>query len=416
MSDLSLRIGDVCTKIYSGGTPKSTIPEYYTPGTIPWLNSGEVQFKPIFRTEKYISEIGLVNSAAKWVYPPAVVVAMYGATAGNAAIVNTPLTTNQAICNLIIDSAKSDYRFVYYALTWLNESLASLTNGAAQQNLNAKTIADFCIPNLTLNAQRRIAAVLSAIDDKIELNRRLNDNLEAMAQALYDYWFVQFDFPDENGKPYKSSGGKMVWNEVLKREIPEGWKVGNSYDICELLNGLACQKYPACNGGIPVIKIKEMHGGYGKDTDFVSPDVPGKYIINNGDILFSWSATLEVMIWCGGLGCLNQHIFKVTPTIESKSFVYYQLKQLIQTFCRIAESRKTTMGHITTDHLQQTRFCIPSHKVLVDFESSVHSIIVRSITVQTESLHLTKQRDFLLPLLMNGLVQVKPLNYRLTAD
>ena len=239
-----------------------------------------------------------------------------------------------------------------------------------------------------------------------------------MAQALYDYWFVQFDFPDENGKPYKSSGGKMVWNEVLKREIPEGWKVGNSYDICELLNGLACQKYPACNGGIPVIKIKEMHGGYGKDTDFVSPDVPEKYIINNGDILFSWSATLEVMIWCGGLGCLNQHIFKVTPTIESKSFVYYQLKQLIQTFCRIAESRKTTMGHITTDHLQQTRFCIPGHKVLVDFESAVHSIIASSITVQTESLHLTKQRDFLLPLLMNGQVQIKPqgVNYRLTHD
>ena len=181
MSELSLRIGDVCTKIYSGGTPKSTIPEYYTPGTIPWLNSGEVQFKPIFRTEKCISESGLANSAAKWVYPPAVSVAMYGATAGNAAIVNTPLTTNQAICNLIIDSAKSDYRFVYYALMWLNESLVSLTNGAAQQNLNAKTIADFCIPNLTLNAQRRIADVLSAIDDKIELNRRLNDNLAPLA-------------------------------------------------------------------------------------------------------------------------------------------------------------------------------------------------------------------------------------------
>ena len=229
-----------------------------------------------------------------------------------------------------------------------------------------------------------------------------------MAQALYDYWFVQFDFPDENGKPYKSSGGKMVWNEVLKREIPEGWEVGNSYNICTLLNGLACQKYPASEGGIPVIKIKEMHGGYGKDTDFVSPDVPEKYLINNGDILFSWSATLEVMLWCGGYGCLNQHIFKVTPTIESKVFVYYQLKQLIQTFCRIAESRKTTMGHITTDHLQQTKFCIPNHRTLIAFETAVRSIIERFIMGQKEILSLSKQRDFLLPLLMNGQVQVKP--------
>lgn len=181
MSNLTLRVGDVCTKIYSGGTPKSTMSSYYEPGVIPWLNSGEVQFKPIYRTEKFISVEGLANSAAKWVYPPAVAVAMYGATAGNAATVEIPLTTNQAICNLIIDNTRADYRFVYYALMWLNSPLVSLANGAAQQNLNAKTVADFTIPNLPIEQQKKIADVLSALDRKIELNRRLNDNLAPRA-------------------------------------------------------------------------------------------------------------------------------------------------------------------------------------------------------------------------------------------
>lgn len=181
MSDLSLKILDVCTKIYSGGTPNRSNPSFFSPGTIPWLNSGEIRFRPISHTEKYISEQGFANSAAKWVYPPAVSIAMYGATAGNVAIIAMPLTTNQAVCNLIVDAAKADYRFVYYALLWQNPFLVALTNGAAQQNLNAKIIADFCIPNLPPKVQKIIADVLDSLDSKIELNRKLNHNLALLA-------------------------------------------------------------------------------------------------------------------------------------------------------------------------------------------------------------------------------------------
>ena len=149
----------------------------------------------------------------------------------------------------------------------------------------------------------------------------LNRNLEAMARQLYDYWFVQFDFPDEDGKPYKSSGGKMVWNEKLKRNIPENWYCGNLFDIAVFTNGLACQKFRPKEDeeSLPVIKIREMHDGINADTELVSANIPGDLIVNNGDVLFSWSASLEVMLWAFGKGGLNQHIFRDIQLMASNA-------------------------------------------------------------------------------------------------
>lgn len=171
-----IEIQQICSNICSGGTPKSTVTEYYG-GNIPWLNTKEINFNRIDKTEKTITEEGLNNSSAKWIPANSVIVAMYGATAGKVAITQIPLTTNQACCNLTIDSCKADYRFVYYALCNDYTYLASLANGGAQQNLNAQQIKEFEIPFPTLEKQKRIADILSSIDDKIELNRRINDNL-----------------------------------------------------------------------------------------------------------------------------------------------------------------------------------------------------------------------------------------------
>ena len=131
--------------------------------------------------------------------------------------------------------------------------------------------------------------LLYRMEQKIALNNRINAELEAMAKTIYDYWFVQFDFPDENGKPYRTSGGAMEWNEQLKREIPKGWEIGNLYDIAEYINGLACQKYRPKNGEdvLPVIKIKEMHDGITNETECVSDSIPFKNKVFTGDILFS---------------------------------------------------------------------------------------------------------------------------------
>lgn len=177
------KIGSLCKRVCSGGTPKSTIEEYFG-GGIPWLNTKEVNFNRIYSTESTISDAGLNNSSAKWIDKHSVIVAMYGATAAKCAIGMIPMMTNQACCNLMVDENLADYRFIYYALTNSYSTLASLANGGAQQNLNAQLIKDFEIPLPDLQTQHRISDILTTIDDKIENNNRINHNLEEQAQSL----------------------------------------------------------------------------------------------------------------------------------------------------------------------------------------------------------------------------------------
>lgn len=273
------------------------------------------------------------------------------------------------------------------------------------------------LPTFSPQEQENIGNFVISITNKLWLNRSINHNLEAIAKQLYDYWFVQFDFPDTEGKPYKSSGGKMVWNEKLKREIPEEWHCGNLFEIATFTNGLACQKFRPKDGEVPlpVIKIREMHDGISSDTEEVSPNIPESVKVYNGDVLFSWSASLEVMLWACGLGGLNQHIFKVTSANDfPKSFYYFQLLNYVDVFKKMAEARKTTMGHITQDHLQQSTIAIPDNKDIVDkFEKRISPIFAQMVKLQEEIQQISKQRDELLPLLMNGQAS---LNYDLSHD
>ena len=230
-----------------------------------------------------------------------------------------------------------------------------------------------------------------------------------MAKTLYDYWFVQFDFPDKDGKPYKSNGGKMVWNEELKREIPEGWRVKSLLDIAEFTNGLACQKFRPIdkNEFLPVIKIKEMNDGLSANTEFVRSDIAEKVIVNNGDVLFSWSASLDVKIWTGGKGGLNQHIFKVTSSNYPRTFFYFETLSYLQHFKMMAELRKTTMGHITQDHLKESRITIPPTYLVDAIHKKINPLIELNISHKKQNQHLSQLRDWLLPMLMNGQVTVE---------
>ena len=283
------------------------------------------------------------------------------------------------------------------------------TKGSKMPRGDKEQILRYEMPTFSCS-EESIGTFFLNLDRKIHLNERINQNLEAMAKQLYNYWFVQFDFPNEEGKPYKSSGGKMVWNEKLKREIPFGWHCGNLFEIAVFTNGLACQKFRPKDdeASLPVIKIREMHDGISADTEKVTPNIPESVKVYNGDVLFSWSASLEVMLWAYGLGGLNQHIFKVTSANDfPKSFFYFQLLDYVDVFKKMAEARKTTMGHITQDHLQQSAIAIPDNKDIADrFEELISPIFNQIIKLHEEILNLTKQRDKLLPLLMNGQVSV----------
>ena len=258
--------------------------------------------------------------------------------------------------------------------------------------------------------QKKIGDFLYSLEKKKQVNNQVNRELEAMAKTLYDYWFVQFDFPDQNGKPYKSSAGKMVYHPELKREIPEGWGVDSLWNIANFYNGLAMQKYrPDTNEDdyLPVIKIREMMNGFSKDTEKARLDIPTEAIVERGDILFSWSATLEVIIWGKERGALNQHIFKVTSDTYPKSFIYFELKSYLKVFKAIAELRKTTMGHITQDHLKQAKIVVPPIEIISKLDAKLQPIMLKQQILENQNQELTQLRDWLLPMLMNGQVKVE---------
>lgn len=315
------------------------------------------------------------------------------------------------------DFKENDPKYLYYFLKNLHLDEIFGKSSSVVPSLDRKIVHALVVPFYKdVCIQKSISSVLSNIDSKIELNRAINDNLAKMAKQLYDYWFVQFDFPDEIGRPYKSSGGEMVWNDKLKREIPCGWYCGTLLDIAEYTNGLACQRFrPIDDNKLPVVKIKEMHDGLSSDTEWVRSDIPESVKVYDGDVLFSWSASLEVMLWAYGNGGLNQHIFKVTSKNGfPRSFYFYQLIDYIGNFKRMAEARKTTMGHITQDHLKQSTIALPQNIDIANkLEERLCPIFYAIVKNCQEIMTLTKQRDELLPLLMNGQAS---LNYHLSND
>ena len=392
-----VRLGDVCTRVCSGGTPKSTNLSYYG-GEIPWLNTKEIDFNRIYSTEKTITDSGLNNSSAKWIVPNTVTVAMYGATAGKSCIVKVPMTTNQACCNLTINDEVADYEFIYYSLKNDYTTLASLANGGAQQNLNAQIIKDYVLKMPSLADQRRITSILSSLDRKIELNNKINADLEEMAQAIFKNWFVDFE-------PFKD--GKFVDSELGK--IPEGWKVGRLTEIASYMNGLAMQKFPPENNedSLPVLKIKELGQGFcGTDSDRCSCNIKDECKIHNGDVIFSWSGTLLVDVWCGGDCGLNQHLFKVTSKYYPKWFYYYWTKHHLQEFIHIAKDKAVTMGHIKRGHLEEALVAIPDNDSMERAHELFEPILSKMISLRLENSRLSLLRDTLLPRLMSGELEV----------
>ena len=303
-----------------------------------------------------------------------------------------------------------DFAYYLFMTQTVRQQISRSASGTKVKHTSPEKIYEVQVYIPKIQTQRNITKILTTLDQKIQINNQINQELEAMAKTLYDYWFVQFDFPDQNGKPYKSSGGKMVYNPELKREIPEGWVVDSLWNIANFYNGLAMQKYrpdTTEDDYLPVIKIREMINGFSKDTEKARLDIPTEAVVERGDILFSWSATLEVIIWGKERGALNQHIFKVTSDTYPKSFIYFELKSYLKVFKAIAELRKTTMGHITQDHLKQAKIVVPPIEIISKLDAKLQPIMLKQQILENQNQELTQLRDWLLPMLMNGQVKVE---------
>lgn len=258
-----------------------------------------------------------------------------------------------------------------------------------------------------INEQKAIAKILSDLDEKIEVNNKINKNLEEMAQAIFKQWFVDFEFPNEEGKPYKSSGGEMVESELGM--IPKGWKISSLIDIAEYLNGLAMQKFKPNENEkcLKVLKIKELRQGFtDKSSDLCSENIKQEYIINNGDVIFSWSGTLLVDLWGADKCGLNQHLFKVTSNKYYKWYYYYWTKFHLNKFISIAKDKATTMGHIKRSNLSESLVFVPNDSTLKLMNKVMNPIITQVINNKVENKRLEKLRDTLLPKLMSGEIRV----------
>ena len=399
------KLGEIASFIGSGMTPLRSNENYWNSKDYPWLKTEQLGEYQIFDTNEYISKVALEETNLKLFPQNTLSVAMYGEgkTRGNVSILAEQMTTNQACCNIIVDNKFANYKFVYY---WLKNSyykLRSLSSGI-RNNLNTEDIKKFEINLPSLPTQQKIAAILSSLDDKIALNKKINAKLEAMAKRLYDYWFVQFDFPDKNGKPYKTSGGKMVWNEVLKREIPVGWEVGALSDIANITMGQSPEGSSYNENGRGTIF-------YQGSTDFgiKFPTVrmfttePARFA-QKGDILMSVRAPVGAMNIANTDCCIGRGLSAMNSKIGSITYLYYIMDYFRHTF-ENKNGAGTTFGSITKDELFELPVVIPDSNILKQFEFVVKPIFDKQMNIGFEIQKLTNLRDRLLPLLMNGQVE-----------
>ena len=374
-----IQVQDICTRICSGGTPKSTVEEYYG-GTIPWLNTKEVNFNRIHSTEKTITEKGLQNSSAKWIDENAVIVAMYGATAGKSAIAKIPLTTNQACCNLNVDPNKADYRFVYYALYNDYNRLASLANGGAQQNLNAMQIKEFNIPYPSLEEQTAIADFLSALDDKIEINRQINDNLVQQAEGILSNWLENYDL-----KQYKLSDICYYVTEKIDTS-----KLGTeNYISTENMN--ANKMGIQASSGVPK----------GKATAYDYDDI----LVANIRPYFKkiWKASKK-----GGCSADVLCIRALDSTYSSILFWLLRQDSFFDYVMTGAKGSKMPRGD--KSHIMNWSIELPDIEYWSIVESSLRSIDERMALHDQECIKLTQLRDTILPKLISGELKINDLD------
>ena len=337
---------------------------------------------------------------------------MYGATAGKASMLKITACTNQAICAIL---PNDDYcpEFIKYNIDTLYEHLVGLSSGSARDNLSQAGLKELklVLPK-TKKEQENLIAVLSLLDSKIELNKQINDNLEAMAKQLYDYWFVQFDFPNEEGKPYKSSGGAMVWNDKLKREIPEGWYAENICKIANILSGgtpsKAVDEYWN-NGTIPFFGPTDCNGSVFqiKTADHITQkglEHCASSLFEEGIVIITARGSIGKLVIVGTPMAMNQSCYALQSKEGEYEYLYFLTTQLID--CLKAKGSGSVFKSIIASDIEHSTLCIATENVVSDFCKKVKPLFEKLKANTIEIAELTKQRDELLPLLMNGQASV----------
>ena len=331
---------------------------------------------------------GLMGYATTSLYDkPSVLIGRKG-TIGKVKYVEHPFWTVDTLFYTIVNTDIVLPKYLYYVISLID--LNNYNEGTTIPSLRTETLnrLEFDIPSLV--EQETILSCLNPIDEKIALNNAINNNLEQQAQTIFANEFLSLD------------------------TLPEGWKQASLIDIADYLNGLAMQKYrpTADESGIPVLKIKELRQGCCDDnSELCSPSIKSDYIIHDGDVIFSWSGSLLVDLWCGGICGLNQHLFKVTSSKYDKWFYYAWTKHHLDRFVAVAADKATTMGHIKRDELAKAEVLIPNESDYSRIGALLQPIYEMIISNRIENKKLAATRDTLLPKLMNSEIDMSEVDY-----
>ena len=388
-------LGEIGT-IVGGATPSTKNTSFYD-GNIPWLTPKDLSVnsnKYILRGERNITEAGF-NSCSCKMLPKGSVLFSSRAPIGYVAIAANDMCTNQGFKS-VIPNEETDGEFLYYLLKYNKDNIASQGSGTTFAEVSGKTMKEIevVVPK-EKEDQRRIASILSSLDHKIELNNKINADLEEMAQAIFKNWFVDFE-------PFKD--GKFVDSELGM--IPEGWKVGSPYEYVKVVYGAPYKsaKFNDNGEGLPLIRIRDL-----KDCNpqFYTPEIlPQTEYVNMGDIVAGMDAEFVPHIWKGKTGLLNQRVCKLMPqqTSISNLFVLYLMKPELE----FVQSYKTgtTVSHLGKADIDKFVVVLPPLEVVEECSKLLDSILQRIKNISAESRSLSLLRDTLLPRLMSGEIEI----------
>ena len=388
---IECKISDIGT-VVGGATPSTKKPENYENGTIAWITPKDLSTftrRYIQRGERNITEIGL-KSCSTQLLPKDTVLFSSRAPIGYVAIATNEVCTNQGFKS-VVPNENTNPLFLYYLLKYNKDKIEGMGSGTTFKEVSGNTMKNIVVSVPTdKKVQERISSMLGSIDDKIEENERINNNLEYQARAIFINEFLSLKTP------------------------PDGWKQASLIDIADYLNGLAMQKYRPADDeiGISVLKIKELRQGCcDNNSELCSPNIKSEYIIHDGDVIFSWSGSLLVDFWCGGICGLNQHLFKVTSSKYDKWFYYAWTKHHLDRFISVAADKATTMGHIKRGELAKAEVFIPNESDYSRIGALLQPIYDLIISNRIENKKLAETRDSLLPKLMTGEIDMSEVDY-----
>ena len=377
----------------------------YEGGGYPLIQTGEVKAANLYITshEQEYGEFGLAQSK---LWDAGTLCITIAANIAETAILGYPMCFPDSVVGFSAFPSESSEKFMHYVFTYIRNSIQNSVTGSIQDNINIDYLSqlDFKVPPKSY--QDKVVGVLGTIDEKIDTNTRICTELETMAKTLYDYWFTQFDFPNAEGKPYRSSGGEMVWNDQLKRKIPKGWSAGQLSDIANITMGQSPSGDTYNENGSGTIFYQ---GCTDFGTRFPVPRVytstPTRFA-KAGDILMSVRAPVGTLNIAMEDCCIGRGLAALNSKFGSQLHLLYTLSGFKQLF-DVMDGNGTTFGSITKDTLFEMKVVIPRRDQIKSFEEMVQPIEQKIRVAEQENRELTKLRDWLLPVLMNGQATVE---------